>query len=665
MHPPAAAPAAAPDALRVTALDVGQGDATLLQAGGHAVLVDAGPPGGADRSAGSRAPGSAASTCSSSRTRRPTTTAARPRCCAALPVGLLLDGRDGVRAPTRRRWTRRAPRVARARSPAHAGERAARRARSRLRVLWPPPGAGRRRGADPNDRAIVARRRARRRPRAADRRRGVRRARAARLRPVDVLKVAHHGSDDPGLPALLARLRPRVALIEVGARNTYGHPTARDHARRCRAPCPRSCRTDRDGTVRARRARRPGDGGDDALEAAPVPRPQLDCGRWRSLQARLPDPRRRPRPHRRAPRQPARASPRRESGAGGVEVFEGEAATPEAVAQRAERDDVRDGPAVRRSSTASSAGRTPRSRPHVAPALAGIGADTTVAFFAREDGRAKAPAGARRGGRKAGGDVAAEATLKARELPRWVAGRGRSELGIELDGAAAQALVAPRRRAPAAAAARAREAGARARPGRARSASRRSRRSPPTRPSARSGASSTRSSARDRATAAAALPRAARAGRVAAAPDPADGATPARGAARSPRAWRPGESPAQVKASTKGNPWAPDRRIKEARPADPDALRRALEALADLELDTRGGSELDDDTGGARAMAAAADRRDGVAAARAARAATARPRRGPRAAGGAARGARRRCRRARARRGTSCGRRCCGAARRA
>ena len=43
--------------------------------------------------------------------------------------------------------------------------------------------------------------------------------------PFDVLKVAHHGSDDSGLPTLLDRSVPRVALIGVGADNGYGHPT--------------------------------------------------------------------------------------------------------------------------------------------------------------------------------------------------------------------------------------------------------------------------------------------------------------------------------------------------------------------------------------------------------------------------------------------------------
>ena len=63
-----------------------------------------------------------------------------------------------------------------------------------------------------------------------------------------MLKVSHHGSADPGLPALLTRLRPRIAAIEVGRRNTYGHP-APSTLRRC-AAVPTVVRTDRDGTVR-------------------------------------------------------------------------------------------------------------------------------------------------------------------------------------------------------------------------------------------------------------------------------------------------------------------------------------------------------------------------------------------------------------------------------
>jgi competence protein ComEC len=43
--------------------------------------------------------------------------------------------------------------------------------------------------------------------------------------PIDVLKVAHHGSDDAGLGPLLDRIRPQLAVISVGEDNSYGHPT--------------------------------------------------------------------------------------------------------------------------------------------------------------------------------------------------------------------------------------------------------------------------------------------------------------------------------------------------------------------------------------------------------------------------------------------------------
>jgi competence protein ComEC len=67
--------------------------------------------------------------------------------------------------------------------------------------------------------------------------------------PVEILKVAHHGSADDGLPELLERLRPKVAVISVGLGNDYGHPTpstlwALDHA-----PGLRLYRTDLDGRV--------------------------------------------------------------------------------------------------------------------------------------------------------------------------------------------------------------------------------------------------------------------------------------------------------------------------------------------------------------------------------------------------------------------------------
>ncbi len=43
--------------------------------------------------------------------------------------------------------------------------------------------------------------------------------------PIDVLKVAHHGSEDAGLAGLLDHTVPKLAVISVGEGNSYGHPT--------------------------------------------------------------------------------------------------------------------------------------------------------------------------------------------------------------------------------------------------------------------------------------------------------------------------------------------------------------------------------------------------------------------------------------------------------
>ncbi len=65
---------------------------------------------------------------------------------------------------------------------------------------------------------------------------------------LDVLKVAHHGSATATTQALLAATRPAVAVISVGAGNTYGHPAPTTLAR-LRAAGSRVYRTDRDGSV--------------------------------------------------------------------------------------------------------------------------------------------------------------------------------------------------------------------------------------------------------------------------------------------------------------------------------------------------------------------------------------------------------------------------------
>jgi competence protein ComEC len=66
--------------------------------------------------------------------------------------------------------------------------------------------------------------------------------------PVDVLKVAHHGSVDAGLDSLLDGAAPDLAVISVGAGNSYGHPTPETLATLREHGVP-SLRTDEDGTV--------------------------------------------------------------------------------------------------------------------------------------------------------------------------------------------------------------------------------------------------------------------------------------------------------------------------------------------------------------------------------------------------------------------------------
>jgi competence protein ComEC len=120
-----------------------------------------------------------------------------------------------------------------------------------IEILWPPPPPqGWRPEGTPNDRAVVARVRdgAFDLLLPADAESNV--TAALDLPQVDALKVAHHGSADEGLPRLLERLRPAVAAIEVGARNTYGHPTPSTLG--ALRAVPQVVRTDVDGTVRLR-----------------------------------------------------------------------------------------------------------------------------------------------------------------------------------------------------------------------------------------------------------------------------------------------------------------------------------------------------------------------------------------------------------------------------
>lgn len=66
---------------------------------------------------------------------------------------------------------------------------------------------------------------------------------------IDVLKVGHHGSDTSTDSTFLAETRPEVALISVGRRNRYGHPSP-DVLRRLMGMGAEVHRTDREGTIR-------------------------------------------------------------------------------------------------------------------------------------------------------------------------------------------------------------------------------------------------------------------------------------------------------------------------------------------------------------------------------------------------------------------------------
>src|SRR3954451_8968496 len=243
-----ARPLAPPVGLRVTFLDIGQGDATLIQEHRTSVLVDTGPPDGGIvarlRHAGVERLDLLMVTHAQADHEGGAAAVMR-----AMPVGLLLDGRDGIREPIGLRMAAEARRRHVAIATPEAGQ-TIQAGRIELRILSPqrePPADHA--GEDPNQRAIVAEARVDglRMLLTADAESDV--LSTLDLEPVDVLKVSHHGSADPGLAALLERLQPRVDAIEVGAHNTYGHPVPAT-VRTLEAAGGALYRTDRDGSVR-------------------------------------------------------------------------------------------------------------------------------------------------------------------------------------------------------------------------------------------------------------------------------------------------------------------------------------------------------------------------------------------------------------------------------
>ncbi len=231
-----------PPGLRIEVLDVGQGDAILLQPrNAPAVLVDGGPPGDALvaelHAEGIERLGAAIVTHDQS-----DHAGGLAEALGRVPISRLVYGRLDRRF------------LAAAQAEGVRPERVAAGATLRsgsllLEVLWPPPTllAEAAPDTDPNALALVIRARWHRFTMllTADAE-----AESTPLDPgpVDVLKVAHHGSDDAGLGALLDRIRPRLAVISVGADNPFGHPTPGTLATLAAGRVP-TLRTDEDGTI--------------------------------------------------------------------------------------------------------------------------------------------------------------------------------------------------------------------------------------------------------------------------------------------------------------------------------------------------------------------------------------------------------------------------------
>jgi competence protein ComEC len=237
-----------PSGLRITFLDVGEGDATLLQTPDGAVLVDAGPPeadvAGQLRRLGVRR----IEMLLLSHPHRDHVGGAA-EVLAKEEVGFVLDsglpaGGEDERAALEEARSRGVPvRLGRAGQELALGD-------LRLHVLSPSDETVKEaaEAGDANEAAIVVI--------------ASYGSTDALLpadaespftlplvsEPVEVYKVAHHGSADDGLPALLKILRPEIAVISVG-RNDYGHPTPSTLRTLAHTPGLDVFRIDRDGPV--------------------------------------------------------------------------------------------------------------------------------------------------------------------------------------------------------------------------------------------------------------------------------------------------------------------------------------------------------------------------------------------------------------------------------
>ncbi len=236
---------AAPNGLRVSFLDVGQGAAALIQTADGAMLVDAGPPeanvtGQLARLGVRRLEALVLSHPQSDHI------GGAPELLRKLDVGLVLD--SGI--PSSDWYEREARREAKRRGvpfrPAEAGQEL-RLGALHLRILWPKNGAEP--VGDANESAVVVL--------ASYGSTDVLLPSDAEspvtlplgLQSLEVLELAHHGSADDGLPRLLERVQPQIAVISVGRDNDYGHPTPSTLAALAEDAGLAVFRTDLDGRV--------------------------------------------------------------------------------------------------------------------------------------------------------------------------------------------------------------------------------------------------------------------------------------------------------------------------------------------------------------------------------------------------------------------------------
>ena len=220
LHPPPSW--SRPTGLRVSFLDVGQGDGILLETPQGAMLVDAGPPEARVDRQLRRMGLHALAAIVLSHAHRDHVGGA-PAVLESLAVGAVIDpmqpgqGLDErtTRTTARRHGVRLVP--ARMGGTYHLG-------RLRLHILWPDHAGSPDENPHFHGAVVLASYGSIDILLTGDSESEV--TRALPLRQVEVLKVAHHGSADPGLAEELGVLQPRVAVISVGAHNDYGHPRA-------------------------------------------------------------------------------------------------------------------------------------------------------------------------------------------------------------------------------------------------------------------------------------------------------------------------------------------------------------------------------------------------------------------------------------------------------